>query len=280
LVLFFRKELLLMSSFSRLWRRAPVWRFCLISAIAFTALAVMFPPVRPSWLPDHVAAAPPRFVAQPEAVPPKYGQLAFPLPGPGRSGVIPFSGHRLPLPAGSWQDLVLAKWSGTNAVQVELLSRVENQRLTGLELAAAPSPLNHSGDGFSSLAPCYASNTIAHESFPVLDTDPLAHECWTLSAVDMAAADEPLKKEEVLQRGLEILQETGVAVPPHMLMLSYLRSDETGWFTVVLLLPERGEASRRKIEAWARKFAPSFHKGYENSLVSADLAQMPRDPSS
>ena len=269
-----------MSSFARLWRRAPVWRFCLVSAIAFTGLAVMFPPVRPSWLPDHTAPTAPRFVPQPEAAPPKYGQLDLPPPGPGRSGVIPFSGHRLPLPAGSWQDLVLAQGSGAMAVQVELLTRTDDQTLTGLELAAAPSPLSTADKGYSNGSACYAPNTIAHQNIPVPDASPLSHECWTLSAVTMTGEDAAIKKDEVLQRGLDRLRDVGVSVPAHMLLLSYLRSDDTGWFTVVLLLPDHGETARRKMETWVRKFAPYFHKGYENALAPNDLAQMARDPSS
>ena len=166
------------------------------------------------------------------------------------------------------------------AVQLELLTRVEDQTLTGLELAAAPSPLSNADKGFTATSPCYASNTIAHQNIPVPGGNPLSHECWTLSAVDMTGDEAPIKKDEVLHRGLDRLHETGVTVPAHMLLLSYIRSDANGWFTVVLLLPDHGEAARHKMETWARKFAPYFHKGYENALASADLAQMARDPSS
>jgi hypothetical protein len=165
-------------------------------------------------------------------------------------------------------------------VQVELLTRVEDQTLTGLELAAAPSPLSNADKGFTAASPCYAPNTIAHQNILVPGASPLSHECWTLTAVDMTGDDVAIKKDEVLHRGLDRLQEMGVTVPAHMLLFSYIRSDEIGWFTVILLLPDHGEAARRKMETWVRKFAPYFHKGYENTLVSTDLAQMAHDPAS
>ena len=267
-----------MSALGRLWKRAPVWRLCLISGIAFTGLAAMFPPPIPRWLPTHTVNVNPHFVSQPDAAPPDYSQTELLPPGHDRSGVIPFSGHRLPLPAGTWQNIVLAQDGGAASVQVVLLARVEDQRLTGLELAAAPSPLSGSVAAPGALSPCYAPNAVVHQNSQVEGANPLAHECWGLSSSGMGSDAALVKDDTVLQHGLDRLQKMGVTMPGHMIVLNYLRSDETGWCQVLLMLPDRHDESNRKLQAWARRFVPLLHKGYESTLTAADLAAIGRDP--
>jgi hypothetical protein len=265
-----------MSAVCRLWRRAPVWRFFLFATVAFAALAAMFPP-RWAALPAAKTTTP-HFALQADPPLSDEGHLELPGAQATRSGIIPFSGHKLPLPAGSWQELALAQASGASATQVELLARIDGQHLTGLEMAAAPSPLSNSIGGFDGNGPCNATNTIAQESLPVPGANPLARECWALSEVEMTGDTAGIRKDELIHRGLDRLQKMGVQVPDHMMVLSYLRTDETGWMTVFLFLPGRHADPSHRLIAWVRRFTPLLHKGWESSLTPADLAPVAHDP--
>jgi len=209
--------------------------------------------------------------------------IESPPTGPGRSGIIPFSGRALPLPAGTWQQLVLARGSGRMAVQVELLGRVEAQRATGLLLVIAPSPLGNAAGEAARLAPCDVQNAIAHQTVSADQArDPLSHECWSLIPIDMEASGSPAKTDPALLRGLGRLRDMGVAVPGHMVALSYQRSDPTGWLSVLLLVPDRSAdqpAASRKLLNWVRRFAPLLHKGFDDTLSASELAPgLARDP--
>jgi hypothetical protein len=264
-----------MSVSIRLWRRAPVWRVCLISAVAFSGLAAMFPP---HWLAIPISTpTAPRFVPLTNAAPAQFGMIEMP-PNASRSGVIPFAGKKLPLPDGSWREIGTEQGSGEGALQVLLLARIENQHLTGLEMAASPNPLNSSVSGFVGQGPCNAPNAISAQSIPVPGANPLAFECWALADANLAGKGSQLQHDPVLHRGLDRLQNMGVSVPDHMLVFSYLRSDETGWQANFLFLPPRREEAIRRLVAWVRRFAPLVHKGYLSSLTPPELAALPRDP--
>ncbi len=237
----------------------------------------MFPPY---WfaLPAAHTSATPHFALPAAPTPSIDGHLELPGAQAVRSGVIPFAGHKLPLPAGSWQELALAQASGAAAVQVELLARVENQKLTGLEMAAAPSPLSNSIGGFEGAGPCNATTAIVQERIPVLGNNPLARECWALSEIDMTGKDASIRTDEVINRGLGRLQQLGIQVPDRMMVLSYLRSDETGWMTAFLFLPGRHADPKKSLINWVRRFAPLLHKGWDSTLTSAELASLAHDP--
>ncbi len=236
----------------------------------------MFPP---HWMTVPVAQTPsPHFTLPPANPPSDGGRLELPGDEATRSGVIPFSGHKLPLPAGTWQELALAQASGASAVQVSLLARIENEHLTGLEMAAAPSPLSNSIGGFNGAGPCNATNAIVQETIPVPGANPLARECWALSETAMTGDNAGIRKAEILHRGLDRLAHMGVQVPDHMMVLSYLRTDETGWMTTFLFLPGRRADPNHRLINWVKKFAPLLHKGYESTLTSAELAAVGHDP--
>jgi hypothetical protein len=265
-----------MSAASRLWRRAPVWRLFLFASIAFSGLAAMFPP---HWVIVPVGSSATPHFALPAATPPvDYSVFEMPPPDATRSGVIPFSGHKLPLPAGTWQEITLLKDGGPSAAQVVLLARVEDHHLTGLEMAASPGPLSNSVEGFAGNGPCAATNAIVQQTIPVPGNNPLARECWALFEIGMNGEDARLRTDQVMHRGLDKLQSMGVQVPDHMMVLSYLRSDETGWMTTFLFLPGRHADPSHRLINWVRRFAPLLHKGYESSLTPGDLAPVARDP--
>ncbi len=291
-----------MSAVGRLWRRAPTWRLCLVTAIVFTALAAMFPPTLPQW--QTVAAlfghAPPpaagtgaadagtpaataRYVPQPDPPPPDYDTIESPPLGQGQSGIIAFAGRQLPLPFGNWQELVLVRGGGPVPVQAMLLARIEERQLTGLLLAAAPDPMGGADRPVVGLEPCFDPNVIAHQLIPASPGQgPMARECWTLALLDMSNAASHPKFDQVMQEGLARLNRLGIAVTDHMLALRYLRSDATGWMTALLVLPDRHAeplGAGNRLQTWAKRFVPEFHKGFDRTLTPGDMTPaIARDP--
>ncbi len=279
-----------MTALGRLWRRAPAWRLTLATAVVLTALAAMFPPARLPWPPrlswgrppaaGSDGAAPPtaRFLPQPEPPPSDYGMVAFPPLGPGRTGIIPFAGRQVLLPEGSWQELALARSGGAAPEPGVLLGRIVGGRLTGLLLAAGSGPVGHGVTPVPSPAICFAADAIAHRVIPVPAAEgPLARECWTLTAIDRDGAGSPARADDVLRGGFDRLARMGVSVPRRMLALRYLRTDEHGWLTTLLLLP--GRTADRPLQAWIPRYVGTLHKGFDGRLRRADLtAAVVRDP--
>ena len=250
----------------------------------------MFPPTVPRWLrtaplpasePLPQGADTARYVPQPPPPVPDYGVAVLPPLGVDRTGIIPFAGRLLPLPRGNWQELVLGRSGGDVPGQAMLLARIERGHLTGLLLAAAPTPVAGAAAPVSGAAACFTPDAIAHQIITTnAARDPTARECWTLASYD------PAKPDEMMRGGFDRLDHMGIPVPEHLLALRYLRGDATGWLTVLVLLPETlpetgagtVEASRR-LEAWMRRFAPMLHKGFENTLTAHDLTPaIARDP--
>jgi hypothetical protein len=282
-----------MSAFGRVWRRAPAWRLCLITAIAFSALCAMFPPQIPGLGNWHggpragtATATPPappgtpsaHFAPAPDTPPIDGASVEVPHASVDRSGIIPFAGRQILLPAGQWKDVLIARLGGAVPGQIQVLGRIEHGELTGLLQANAPSPGAGAAGPLAIPSACYADNAIAHEITPELPSQsPLAHECWVLIDSDMTAPANRAKIDDVMRRALVRLDELGARIPDHMLLLLYIRSSETGWLRTLLMLPADKDvttAANRRIEAWCRRFVAALHAGYDGKIVAA----LPRDP--
>jgi hypothetical protein len=273
-------------------------------AIASTALATMFPPSMPKWLPVVPAArptnattssaAPPQafgvpqpvtahFTPQPDPPPLESSSLEMLHNSVDRSGVIPFAGRQIPLPAGNWRDLILVRNGGVIPGQREILARVENSQLTGLIQADAPSPTSGAAGPLVRPEICAANNAILRETAPETpDQNPMVHECWLLVDSDLTSASKRNSLDEPMQRALNRLQELGAKVPDHMLMLIYLRTDQTGWLNTLLLLPDKADvtaSASRRIQSWVRRFAAALHQGYDGRVPpGGPPAAVSRDP--
>ncbi len=275
-----------MSAAGRLWRRAPAWRLWLFGALAATALAAMFPPAVPAWVRglDRAAAgqgdtggsapgATARFVPQPTAIPAEKGFVELEAPAGGRSGIVPFAGRQLLLPGGSWQTLVLARGSKPIAGQLELLARVEGGSVTGLLVAAAPDPVAHQPSPFNEPQDCAEPDStqswMAPEPF---GTDPLVHECWRLAPLRDVDLANRAREEPVMGHGLLRLEQAGDRFPEKLVVVDYLRSDETGFLKVLLFLPDKQD---KKMDAWVRRYVSALHEGYDGTLGAKVLE---RDP--
>lgn len=281
----------------RLWRRAPAWRLCLVTALAATGLAAMFPPATPAWVQawrDRASHAVQPAASLPGSTPSAsatrfdplavdaasdpQGAMQMPAPGVGRSGVIAFAGHHIPLPTGQWQVLVLARDNAPVPIQAELLGRIEDGQATGLLLAESPNPINGAAQPLTRLSGCFAANSIADGiTQPPRGVNPAVHECWTVAPFDLTASAPRNEPDDLLTRGLAQLQRFGAQPPGHTLALRYLRSDDAGWMTMLLLLPDHRAAAptaERRLLAWVRRFVADLHDGYSNK----DIRPLERDP--
>jgi len=275
-----------MTVLGRLWRRAPAWRFCLVTAVACTGLAAMFPPSLPHMPSLHPAGTAPggktaaaaQYRSQPAPVPDDHGLLHLPPPGPDRQGIIPYAGRQVPLPAGIWHELVIARAGGPEQQQVMLLDRIENSHLTGLVLLISPAPLSGAAGQVGLPPPCTDPGRLVGHITPALPGDsPLTHECWAITPADMRDMATH-SSNEVLKRGLARLGEMHIAVPDQMLGVSFVRSNDAGWQVATMLLPDR-HLTPHRTEDWATRFAIPMHKGFDHTLTPADLPPaVARDP--
>jgi hypothetical protein len=269
--------------------------------MACSALAAMFPPAVPrAWLahggggfglagaspgaaPAAAAGAlPAHFVPQPETPPPANSSLEVLRNGADRSGVIPFAGRQLALPAGTWKELIIVRVGGTVPGQQVVLARVENGRLTGLIQADAPSAASNAPGVLGNPEICDATNAIVREVAPAAaGQNPMVHECWVLLDTNATSHANRQKIDDVLSRALNRLDEAGAKVPDHMLTLVYIRSDQTGWLRAVLLLPDRAggtTAAGHRMQNWVRRFAAALHQGFDGRLAADGSAPAGRDP--
>jgi hypothetical protein len=276
-----------MSAAGRLWRRAPAWRFCLVTALATTALAAMFPPSVP-----HYTTAPPttaapftpsaHFTPQPPAAPSQGTETQVQRNPQDRNGVVPFAGRQVALPPGNWRDLVLAISTGAPPVQESLWFRAEGGRLTGLLHAVSPTPASGAPGSLSKPQICFASAAILKDVAPEPPTsNPMVHECWVLVDTQATSAAARDKIDPVLRRALTRITDLGNTVPDRMLTLLYVRSNETGWLTLELMLPadtDTTAAASRRIQAWIRRYAEVAHLGFDGKLPEGEPAAIAHDP--
>jgi hypothetical protein len=229
------------------------------------------------------AARSPHFEPLPDPAPLEGAIIEVPHVSADRSGIIPFAGRQLSLPAGGWKDLVIARIGGAVPGQVQILGRIENGQLTGLLQADAPSPASGAAGPLALPAACHEGNVIVREIAPESSAQsPLAHECWLLLDSALTAPANRAKLDEIMRRALGRVDDLGAKIPDHMLLLLYFRSSETGWLHTLLLLPADKDvtaAVNRRIEAWCKRFVAELNAGYDGKLGgSGARAALPRDP--
>ncbi len=270
-----------MTAAGRLWRRAPAWRLLLVTAVAATALGALFPPARPVWdaLPGAKPPVPPRATFTPQApqVPIDGALMHAPPLLTQRSGTIPFAGRQLPLPAGNWQTLILARTAKPVSAQIEVFGRIEAGLLTGLLLALGPDPVDTQPSPFNAPQRCEEADSIEDWAAPeAFGQDPRDHECWRLAAFNPLGLAERGRLDGVLGRALLRLEDMGVKFPDHLLLLHYLRSDETGFLSAMVFVRDTRPAGNKRWVAWARRYAAALHDGYAGTLSQKTFEAEPK----
>lgn len=168
-----------MKQLKDLWRRAFLWRLTIYAFIFCLALAIIFPA---SWLQRDFPWGPGTD---------KSGHQDHPTPQPGSapaspeelasiSGNIPFAGHRIPLPAGTWHPLVAANGGLHGSQEVLSLVRIDQNIVTGvIMLGADTHPLT--GTALESeFNLCNGTGNYVSQSSKVTSPDG-TKECWYLA---------------------------------------------------------------------------------------------------
>ncbi|MBB3883034.1 hypothetical protein [Acetobacter oeni] len=174
-----------MSAASRLWHRAPLWRFALFGLIFFSAVTVLYPA---QWLlhafppfarlthkVDHMLGrdVPPAAGTPGETASGETGE-ATPPAGPGDTNapagtgmaaappidselqdILPFAGRQLPLPAGVWHPVVTTQDGPHGELTSNVLVRTDRGVVTGVIIARATTA-SVPPDGVGEIeAPCH-----------------------------------------------------------------------------------------------------------------------------
>ncbi|WP_122039723.1 hypothetical protein [Asaia bogorensis] len=149
-----------MSASSRLWRRAPAWRFFLYTTFLFLVLGLIFPTPFVSrhtgWLhalTRHLPSFGSKTPSDPDAPPEtdetrgnSTGSAGPDLNDPERfvtpdiataiTGAIPFGGHSLPLPAGVWHPVLSGQYGLNGMMSLNVLVRTDRGIVTGVLIAS------------------------------------------------------------------------------------------------------------------------------------------------
>ncbi len=215
-----------MSSASRLWRRAPLWRLALFSMVFFTAITVFYPA---PWLVrvfppfaklthkvDHLLGrdAPAASPAPDEASSGAPGQNG-PAPAPGDAApsqgngmaaappieselqdILPFAGRQLPLPAGIWHPVVTTQDGPHGELTSNVLVRTDRGVVTGVIIANATTASipadagdeleSHCHDDRSYMRQMLPSTQNTRQCIATFDTVTLSDEAGASPAISLA----------------------------------------------------------------------------------------------
>jgi hypothetical protein len=269
-----------MGPVGRLWRRAPAWRLLLVTAVATTALAAMFPPALPPGLirfhhgtraaafrqNGQFANTAASFTPQPVQALPDYEAVKNPPLGTPRSGTIPFDGRQLPLPPGEWQMVELGRLpadSGKANVRVQSFVQLKSREVTGVLVTLTPDPVSGGVPPPNFMQTCLAAGASAGHVAPLNPADPLANECWVLTDAVLSATKGGAPGSVYLPE-LDRFRVAGLSVPEHMVVLDYRHSDRNGWLVLTFFSDESARSlESRRVPVWAKTYAAAVRRGFE-----------------
>ena len=274
-----------MSVIGRLWRRAPAFRVCLVTALAATALAAMFPPHLPAIVgKPHDPAPGEQARFRPQAPPPPldYSSIDLPPLEAQRSRLIPFAGRLLPLPVGKWAEVALLRSGGPLAVQAVVLARLASSNLTGMIIVTGTPPVEPAALRAQPTEQCFdAGDPAAHDPAPVLHRDFAMRDCWSTGRLSTAALRDTGSRNILLKRSLDRLNTLGVVLPVDLSTSYYVRADDGGGMTMRILLasPAAGGAMDRRTQSWMQHWTSLLRRGFDGTLRATEVTpQLARDP--
>jgi len=243
-----------MSAFTRLWRRAFLWRLCLYVSVISCALTLVYPPpyllravppLKPmiaeinhllgrsptpqAPTPDSTAsndAAPPPGAAAPAGTPSAASdpanteQVATPPITADLQGGIPFAGRVLPLPAGIWHPVLSTQAGPHRELLTNVLVRADRGIVTGVIVAhgsTASIPANSVSDLENG---CHDDRNYLSK---IVTGGPQTFECWTTNYTMLE--QHPMTNNQDVNEAFERLHVLGFPLPPLMLMATWNRAD-------------------------------------------------------
>ena len=257
---------------ARLWKRAPLWRFGLVAAVAATVLALLYPIDFPAAA-SREALISARFVAGPS-----------PVLGPPYDEVAPVLGRSIPLPPGIWHMITMfnTKRAGLPFFSKMMLARLDGDRLTGLVVVQGTmTPVRNITGQYRCITPGDWDGWIIPSAGNV------RQECWNfLPRLPSSAWSAPA--QPIYLNGLPRLQEGGVKLPPVMMGANWFQRDRANvtlvdyffvpkpifapaaWVNADFVDPAMAEYFTG-IKAWAKAWTPLLEGGMTGQLDARDV---------
>jgi hypothetical protein len=217
-----------MGAFLRLWHRAPVWRWTLLTTAAAAVMAVIFPPVGsiPAPPPAVPAISEPQPVAPPAPQPTVPPNAALPTAGGSYTNRLPLGAQSVPLPPGRWVavavnnpnppttppsvDVFLARIMGGHVAAAALIS---GSIASDPQQAGFPAPLDAQIPSF------YYRRVLSAVDHGTLDL-------WVCGNTTPARWTDPLR-----QAAIGVFRQQNIALADHLDSVVFRFADTRNWMS-------------------------------------------------
>lgn len=230
-----------MSAFTRLWRRAPVWRSMIYIMVFFTVMSLFFPM---PWMVAHApwlqripgmqrpgGSTPPATdnqPAQPEGAAPardaaadSTNRLMTPDITASLTGAIPFGGHTLPLPAGVWHPVLTGQFGPGGLMLINILVRTDRGVVTGVMIARTATEQLPLDVVQSATAHCHDDRN--YTSHIYADRPDGRNEC-AFVANAVIGPNGAISSDELIQLAFKRLSALGFPMPSLFIVANWIQS--------------------------------------------------------
>lgn len=218
-----------MSSLFALWKRAPLWRFCLVTGTLALVLGVLFPAPRLRgyfpWLPMGFSVDSPgtmqnsgqtgSHLATTASSTEEKPQILYPDIDTTLEHYTILAGHQIPLPAGQWHPVLTASTNEHFPISFIALARASHHILTGLVIAETnlvPTPASLAS---TITQPCHDDRNTVIERHESAETA----ECILLEPALLNGL--AVNDDNFINDSLARLRISGFIVPPFMIAASW-----------------------------------------------------------
>ncbi|MXV43853.1 hypothetical protein GS501_02145 [Saccharibacter sp. 17.LH.SD] len=215
-----------MSAFGKLWKRAPLWRTCLVIGIGGIGMACFFP--TPSikhyapWLPgspQKFSDTPPPNTSPSDGAPTPFTHVELPDLNATIQNHISLAGHTLPLPKGEWHPVLKAQAMSDIPYSLIALMRTDHGAVTGFIIAqAVQQPLPQISPD-EMLTPCHDDRNYLTK----LQITPSNVDCIFLGNVILPQSNMPAIS--FAEAALKHTQTSGFPLPPFMINADWIHAN-------------------------------------------------------
>lgn len=207
-----------MSAFARLWKRAALWRICLVLGVGGTAMTIFFPTSSikkyAPWLPGK-APTPLSYQSDPSShsddTHQTMGRLGFPDTNNVVTDHTSLAGYTLPLPAGQWHPVLTAQTVDDIPFSFIAFIRTDQGAVTGFITAQATQQPIPQALAENLLTPCHDDrNYISYnnETQKTIDCSFLANAVLGQDTVSL---------NPFIAEAISRVRQLGFPVPPLMI---------------------------------------------------------------